>query len=210
MNILLCDDHTMIRQSLALLLEQQPGWRVVGQAGNGAEAIALSRSLKPDLVVLDVAMPEVNGIDAAAAIRAAAPATRIIALSMYGDSHYRERMRESGAMAYVLKNEAAAELVAAIETVLLGGTYLSFALRDEQPPEPRRCAELERDKLSSREIEVLRLLARGSRNRAIAEQLGISVKTVETYRARLMIKLDAKHLVDLVKFAIRAGIVSSD
>ncbi len=134
LTLLLCDDHALFREGLAALLVQQAGWRVVAQAADGAEAVRLAAELKPDLAVLDVAMPEVSGIDAAAGIRDASPATRIVALSMYGDEHYRQRMFAAGAGAYVLKNEAGAELVKAIHAVLRGETFISPSLRSQDPP----------------------------------------------------------------------------
>jgi DNA-binding NarL/FixJ family response regulator len=210
LKILLCDDHALFREGLAALLARRPGWRVVAEAGDGAEAIQLAGQCRPDLAVLDVSMPGVSGIEAAEGIRGVSPDTRIIALSMYGDLHYRQRMFDAGADAYVLKNEAGAQLEQAIDAVLRGETFISPALREQQAPEPQRCAELEQDKLSEREREVLRRLAQGQRTQDIARDLGISVKTVETHRSRLMLKLGIDNLVGLVKFAIRAGLVSSE
>ncbi len=210
LKILLCDDHALFREGLAALLARRPGWRVVAEAGDGAEAIQLAGQCKPDLAVLDVSMPGVSGIEAAEGIRGVSPDTRIIALSMYSDVHYRQRMFDAGADAYVLKNEAGAQLEQAIDAVLRGETFVSPALRERQAPEPQRSAELEQDKLSEREREVLRRLAQGQRAKDIARDLGISVKTVETHRSRLMLKLGIDNLVGLVKFAIRAGLVSSD
>ena len=207
LTILLCDDHALFREGLAALLERQDGWRVVAQAGDGGEAVRLAGELRPDLAVLDVAMPGVSGIDAAAKIRETSPRTRIVALSMYGDHHYRRRMFDAGADAYVLKNDASTELVAAIQVVLRGETYVSPTLRDRPPPQPQRSIELEMERLTPRERDVFRLLALGRRPRDIAGTLGISVKTVETYRANLMLKLGVRNLADLVKAAIRAGIV---
>jgi DNA-binding NarL/FixJ family response regulator len=210
LKILLCDDHALFREGLAALLARRPGWRVVAEAGDGAEAIQLAGQCKPDLAVLDASMPGVSGIEAAEGIRGVSPDTRIIALSMYSDAHYRQRMFDAGADAYVLKNEAGAHLEQAIDAVLRSETYVSPTLRERQAPEPQRSAELEQDKLSEREREVLCRLAQGQRAKDIARDLGISVKTVETHRSRLMLKLGIDNLVGLVKFAIRAGLVSSD
>lgn len=207
LTILLCDDHALIREGLAALLERNRDWKVVAQAGEGAEAVRLAGELQPALAVLDVAMPGVSGIDATAQIRRISPDTRIVALSMYGDEHYRRRMLAAGASAYVLKNDVSTELMEAIKAVLQGETYISPRLRDQAPPQPQRAAEMDLDKLSPREREVFRLLALGRRPKDIAETLGISVKTVDTYRANLQLKLGVTNLADLVKVAIRAGIV---
>ncbi len=210
LKILLCDDHALFREGLAVLLARQPGWRIVATAGDGAEAIRLADEHKPDLAVLDVAMPGVSGIEAAEGIRGVSPDTRIIALSMYGDLHYRQRMFDAGADAYVLKNEAGAQLEQAIHAVLRGETFISPALSESQAPHPQRCAELDQGRLTEREREVLCRLAQGQRTKEIARELGISAKTVETHRSRLMLKLGIDNLVGLVKFAIRAGLVSTD
>lgn len=207
LTILLCDDHVVFREGLALLLTQQTGWRVVAQAGDGGEALRLAQELQPDVAVLDIAMPGMSGIEAATAIREASPETRVVALSMYGDEHYRQRMLAAGASGYVLKNEAGAELVEAIRTVCLGGTFMSPSLSRGELPQPQRCADLDLGLLTGRERDVLRLLAQGRRTKDIAADLGISVKTVETYRGRVMLKLGIDNLVGLVKFAIRAGLV---
>jgi DNA-binding NarL/FixJ family response regulator len=135
------------------------------------------------------------------------PATRIIALSMYGDVYYRDRMFEAGASAYVLKSEAMDGLVAAIEAVLRGERYVSPAAWSTPPTGPRRSVEVDKGTLSDRERDVLRLLAAGQRTKEIAERLNISAKTVETYRSRIMVKLGIDNLPGLVKFAIRAGLV---
>jgi DNA-binding NarL/FixJ family response regulator len=210
LKLLLCDDHTLFREALASLLSQQPGWQVVAQAADGAEAVRLAAEHKPDIAVLDVAMPGVSGIEACGGIRDTSPDTRVIALSMYGDLHYRQRMFAAGAAAYVLKNEAVTELVQAVEAVLRGETFISAALSGREPPQPQRSAELDQQRLTQRERDVLSLLAQGRRTKDIADALGISVKTVETYRGRIMLKLDIDNLVGLVKFAIRSGIVSAE
>jgi DNA-binding NarL/FixJ family response regulator len=210
LTILLCDDHALFREGLSVLLARQPDWRIVAQAADGAEAVRLAGTLKPDLAVLDVAMPGINGIDAAAGIRRVSKDTRIIAVSMYGAEQYRQRMFDAGASAYVLKNDAGADLVAAIEAVLRGETYISARLRDSPPPEPQRSAEVDLERLTAREREVFRLLALGRRSKEIGAELGISTKTVETHRARIMLKLGAGSLADLIKTALRAGVVGID
>jgi DNA-binding NarL/FixJ family response regulator len=195
-------------------LQQEPGWEVIAQAGDGAEAIRLADELKPDLVVLDVAMPGLGGIETAEAIRLRSPKTRIVAVSMYSDLHYRKRMLAAGAAAYVLKNEAGADLIAAIHSVLQGETFISPLLespsRRRDALQSERSPDLDQAALTGREREVLELLARGRRTKEIAAELGISAKTVETYRGRIMLKLGIDNLAGLVKFAIRAGIAPVD
>jgi DNA-binding NarL/FixJ family response regulator len=205
--ILLADDHVLFRQGLAVLVGDRADWRIVGQAGDGEEAVQLVEALRPQIAVLDVEMPRVNGLEAARRIRRVSPDTRIVALSMYGDMHYRDRMFEAGASAYVLKNEAIDDLVVAIETVLRGGRYVSPAAGSAAPAGPQRSAEVDKGNLSERERDVLRLLAAGRRTKEIGDQLGISAKTVETYRSRLMLKLGIDNLPGLVKFAIRAVLI---
>jgi DNA-binding NarL/FixJ family response regulator len=204
--LLLCDDHTLVREGLAALLRQRTDWTVVAEAADGSEAVELAARLKPDVAVLDVAMPGMSGTDAAAAIRSVAPATRIVALSMFGDALYRRGMFEAGALAYVLKNKAAVDLFAAIDAALRGEVYVSPALAEPAPRPGGGAQDAESVELSVRERDVLRLLAEGRRTKEIAEALGISPKTVETYRTRIGHKLRLETLADLVKYAIRAGI----
>ena len=208
LTVLLADDHVLFRQGLALLVREQGDWEIVGEAGNGAEAVALAQARRPRIAVLDVEMPGMNGIEAARRIRRVSPETRIVALSMYGDTHYQARMFEAGASAYVLKNEAIDDLVEAIRAALRGDRFVSPTAVPNGSPVAGRSAELDRRALTEREVSVLRLLAQGQRTREIAEKLGISAKTVETYRGRIMLKLGIDNLPGLVKFAIRAGIAS--
>ena len=204
--LIVCDDHTLVREGLALLLSQEADWQVVAQVGDGAEAMRLADALQPDVVVMDVAMPGMGGIDAAIAIRARAPRTRIVALSMYSDAHSLKRMREAGALAYVLKNEASVDLIEAIRTVLTGGTYVSPSLAGLLP-QPHDTNSRNASLLSERELSVLRLMAEGKRTKEIGEVLGISAKTVETYRARLMLKLRVDNLAGLIRFALDARLL---
>lgn len=206
--LILADDHVLFRQGLALLINERPEWRVVGEASDGDEAVALVERFNPDIVVLDVEMPGLNGIDAAARIRGLSPGTRIVALSMYGDTHYQRRMFDAGASAYVLKNEAADDLVEAVKAVMRNERYVSPFAAPLASAGPSRSAVVDVGALSERELEVLRHLAEGKRTREIGEILGISAKTVETYRGRIMLKLGINTIPGLVKFAIRAGITS--
>ena len=208
--ILLADDHVLFRQGLAALLCNQGQWDIIGEADNGEQAVRLAQQHQPDIVVIDVAMPGMSGIEAAPLILRVSPATRIVALSMYGDPYYQQAMFEAGATAYVLKNEAISDLVDAIKAVLCGSQFVSPLVVDYEALRSGRSADLDKRVLSEREIEVLRLLVQGRRTREVAESLGISTKTVETYRGRVMLKLGIDNLAELVKFAIRAGITSTE
>ena len=207
-NVILADDHVIFRQGLRALLAGQAEWEIVGEAGDGEEAVRLAEALKPDIAVLDIEMPGLSGIDAAAKIGLVSPASRIIALSMYGDAHYQRRMFDAGASAYVLKNEAVGDLVNAVRTSLAGGRFISPGADASDPAIPSRSAVVDKDLLSCRELEVIQLIAEGRRTKEIADILDISAKTVETYRGRIMLKLGIKNLPSLVKFAIQSGIVS--
>jgi DNA-binding NarL/FixJ family response regulator len=208
--IIIADDHQLFRQGLAALLREQAGWEVTGEASDGEEAVRLAAALKPSIAVLDVEMPRLGGIEATQRIRRLSPGTGIVALSMYADVHYQDRMREAGASAYVLKIEAIDELVEAIRATLRGEAFVSPAVVRRDAVGELRSAQLDKDELSSREQDVLRLLAEGKRTKEIAIILGISPKTVETYRGRLMTKLGIDNLSGLVRFAIRAGLISPE
>jgi DNA-binding NarL/FixJ family response regulator len=206
--VLLADDHVLFRQGLALLVREQVDWQLVGEAGNGEEAVRLAEKLQPQIAVLDIEMPRMDGMEAARRIRQVSPATCIVALSMYGDAHYQERMFQAGASAYVLKNEAIDDLVTAIATALRGERFISPAAGCLPEATPPRSIALDKASLSEREMDVLRLLAEGRRMKEIAESLDISARTVETYRSRIMLKLGIDNLPGLVKFAVRAGITA--
>lgn len=208
--LLLADDHRLFRQGLALLADRQPGWRVIGEADDGEQALRLAEALQPTILVLDVEMPRMHGIDAARQVARVSPLTRMVALTMYSDIHYQEQMFAAGVSAYVLKNEAIDDLVAAVEAALRGERFVSAsALRSDDGPRYARSAELDQSALTERERGVLRLLAEGYRTADIAAELGIGSKTVETHRSRIMLKLGIRNLAGLVKFAIRSGIITS-
>ena len=204
--VLLADDHILVRDGLALLIGKHVDWEVVALAESGEEAVELATQLQPRVAVLDIEMPGMNGIEAARRIRKASPGTTVVALSTYGDIHYRERMFEAGAAGYVLKNEAIADLVNAVEAALRGARFVSPSLGDGSDTAGQRSVALDKESLSGRELEVLRLLARGHRTKEIGELLGISARTVETYCGLIMLKLDIHTLPGLVKFALRAGL----
>ena len=205
LHFLLCDDHILFREGLAALLERREDWQVVGQATDGGAAVQLAARLQPDLILLDMAMPGMSGVEAARALRAVAPHSAILALSMYSDDHYCRSMLAAGAVGYLLKNQVIAELEEAIAAVQRGDTFLSRALRANR--RRSRAPELELTRLSPRERAVLRLLAQGRKMREIAEEMGVSVKTIETHRHRIMNKLEIDNLPGLVRFAMQSGLI---
>jgi DNA-binding NarL/FixJ family response regulator len=210
--ILLVDDHAMLRDGVRMVLESHPGFEVVGTADNGVDAIALARTLQPDVAVLDVAMPELNGLEATREIRTCCPETDVVILSMHeGEDYLREALR-AGAAGYVLKRAAAKELVGAIEAVQRGESYLDPALTRTLISDYVRKvdrADMAVDALTERELEVLRLVAEGLTNRQIALKLNISIKTVQSHRANLMDKLDLHDRTELVRYAIRRGLIKA-
>ena len=210
--VLLADDHAVVRDGLHLLLEGQPTIRVIGEASNGREVIGLAQHLQPDVIVMDIAMPELNGIEAARQIRAACPSTRIIILSMHSTSEHVFRALQAGATGYLLKESAGAEVVDAVRAVHAGRRYLSQKLIETGIYHvfDQRGIESPLDRLSAREREVLQLTVEGKSSVEIAALLSLSSKTVETYRSRLMHKLGLSDLPGLVKFAIQHGLTSLD
>jgi two-component system response regulator NreC len=211
--VVLADDHTMVRAGVKALLEGSPGIQVVGEAADGREAVKLAARLAPDVVVMDVAMPKLNGIEAARQIRRDRAECRIIMLSMHEDRQYIFEALRAGAGGYVLKDAAFSELVNAIRTVTGGQTYLSPAVAgtvlDDYVNRARgEVAGNELEKLSGREREVLQLIAEGRSSPEIAKQLHISIHTVDTHRRNIMDKLDVHNLAGLIKFAVRHGLSS--
>lgn len=225
--VLLADDHAILRDGIRLLLAAQDDIDVVGEAGDGAEAVELVERLRPDVVLMDVAMPRMNGIEATRAIKAAHPHLPVLVLSMHDSEEYILPILKAGASGYVLKRAAAQELVSALRAAVQGHTILDpeVARRvmeslESAPhnPEPRPMAHAgARDGehpalsvLTEREREVLTLIARGLTNQAIAQALFISIKTVQAHRANIMEKLDLHDAVELTKFAIRTGLLRLD
>jgi two-component system response regulator NreC len=204
--ILLADDHKLFRQGLASLIKGQTDWEIIAEAGDGEEAVTLAESSGAQVVVLDLEMPKLNGMEAARRIREQGTATRVVVLSSYSDRQYVESVFASGVWGYVLKSEAIDDLISAVESALENRQFISPALSTLDPAGKRRSTVIDKDCLSLREKEVLRLLSEGCRTKEIAKRLGISARTVETYRSRLMLKLGIKSLSGLVKFALRTGI----
>jgi len=214
--VILADDHEVVRQSLRILLDSRPEVVVLGDCGNGREAVALVERLRPDVVVMDIAMPELNGIEATHQVRRAAPATRIIILSAYGDAEQVKLALRAGASGYIIKRSDIDELVMAIKLVSRGNTYFSNDLAEqldlsELIYEAKRPEQTSlRDRLTTRELEVLQLLAEGHTGRSIAEKLVISPKTVEGHKTRLMTKLGVRNRTDLIRFALKAELIQLD
>ena len=212
--ILLADDHKITRDGLKALLENQDHLRVVGEAENGRQAVRLALDLVPDVVVMDINMPELNGIEATRQILAELPATKIIALSMYSDKRYVVGMLKAGVSGYLLKNCAFDELVAAISAVMKNQNYMSQKIAGTVMKDYASILESSdsspASKLTVREREVLQLIAEGLKTKDIAARIHVSVKTVETHRQQIMRKLNAKSVAELTKIALREGLTSLD
>ena len=211
--VLLADDHTLIRAGLRMVVEAQPGLSVVGEAANGRDAVAMAQALKPDVVVMDIGMPSLNGIEAARQIRETLPDTQVVMLSMHSDEGYVLRALKAGAKAYLLKDSAEADLAQAIHAAAAGKSFFSPAvgkvlLDDYMRKLQRSGAEDSYELLSPREREILQLVAEGNSSKEIANLLNLSVYTVETHRARVMQKLNLRGIPELTLYAVRKGIIS--
>jgi DNA-binding NarL/FixJ family response regulator len=205
--ILLADDHAVVRHGFKMILSAQSDMEIVGEAGNGREAVDLAAELRPDVVVMDVAMPELNGIEATRRLTAANPHARVLALSMHKDSVYVREILRAGARGYLLKDSGPADLVAAVRAIASGEGYLSPAVSDAVLNDYRKHVTNPIDLLSSREREVLQMLAEGKTNKEIAVVLNLSVYTVDAHRGRIMEKLNLHSINELVRFAVRNGLV---
>jgi two-component system response regulator NreC len=214
--IVLADDHPIVRQGLRALLETEPGWSVVGEAGDGHGALELIEHARPDVAVVDVMMPDLNGLEVVRRAAKRAPRTRLVVLSMHADESYALEALRGGASAYVLKATSTTSLVEAVRAALSGRRYLSPPLTElaieallhpaRGPVQPFDRYEL----LTARERDVLFLAVQGGNNAAIADRLGIGARTVETHRANLMRKLGLRAHVDLVRYAIQRGLIDPD
>ncbi len=210
--VFLADDHTVVRDGLRFLLEAQPGIRVIGDAADGRSAVQQAAQLGPDVVVMDVAMPELNGIEATRQLRAACPTIQVVILSIHSTAEHVADALEAGARGYLLKESAGAEVVSAVRAVAAGRRFLSRKMAEQLgptwPDEPLPLGPLSR--LSPREREVLQLVVEGKTSLQIGQILSLSPKTIETYRSRIMSKLNVPDLPNLVKFAIRHGLTTLD
>lgn len=205
--ILLADDHSVVRQGFRLILDNQTDMEVVGEAANGREAIAAAEELHPDIVVMDVTMPELNGIEATRRISEVSPRTRVLALSMHKDSVYVREILRAGAKGYLLKDAAGNDLLEAVRAVARGEGYLSPAVSEAVLSDYRKHVTNPIDLLTSREREVLQMIAEGKTNKEIANTLNLSVYTVEAHRGRIMEKLNLHSTGELVRFALRNGLI---
>jgi RNA polymerase sigma factor (sigma-70 family) len=213
--VFIADDHGIMRDGLRLLLETQKDIQVVGMASNGRKAVSGISKLRPDIAILDITMPELNGIEAAWQIRQTSPATKIIILSVHSSEEYIARAFEAGVRGYLLKDSVGTEVLNAVRVVYAGHRYVSMAISDKviesyehklqtnEPTDPLQ-------KLSPREREILQLVVEGKTSREIGQILSISSKTVDTYRSHLMEKLNITDLPGLVKFALQHGLTSLD
>jgi DNA-binding NarL/FixJ family response regulator len=190
-----------------MILAEQPDMEIAGEAANGREAVELAEKIKPDVVVMDVAMPELNGIEATRRLAASAPHTRVLALSMHKDSVYVREILRAGARGYLLKDSPAHDLMAAVRAVAGGDGYLSPAVSSAVLDDYRKHVTNPIDLLTSREREVLQMLAEGKTNKEIATTLNLSVYTVEAHRGRIMEKLNVHSINELVRFAVRNGLI---
>ena len=212
--LVLADDHNVMRRGLRLLLESQPGFLVVGEAADGRQAVEQALALKPDVVVLDIAMPNMSGTEAAQRIREALPATAIVILSMHSDESYVLRALKAGAKAYLLKDSAEGDLVDAIRAVSEGKAFfspeISRVMAEDYVREMRtRGAQDSYELLTAREREILHLITEGKPNKEIAALLGLSLYTVETHRRNLQEKLKLHSVAELILYSVRKGLVSS-
>jgi DNA-binding NarL/FixJ family response regulator len=207
--ILIADDHAIIRDGLQMILEANADMTVVGTATSGREAISKAKTLRPDIIIMDIAMPELNGIDATRAICKAAPRTRVIILSMHYTPEHVHRALQAGGRGYLLKESAGSEVVKAVRAVLNGALFFGKGVDKPEPSARATRSSVEKsplETLSEREREVLQLVVEGKTSATIAEMLSLSPKSVETYRSRLMKKLGIADLPTLVKFALQHGI----
>jgi len=211
--VLLADDHTLIRAGLRRVVDAEPDLTVVGEASDGREAVAMAAKFKPEVAVMDIGMPNLNGIEASRQIRAELPDTQVVMLSMHSDEGYVLRALKAGAKAYLLKDSAEADLARAIRAAAAGKSFFSPAvgqvlLQDYMRTLQRTGGEDSYELLSPREREILQLVAEGKSSKDIANLLGLSVYTVETHRARVMQKLNLRGIPELILYAVRKGVIS--
>lgn len=211
--ILLADDHTVMRNGLRLLLERQRNLTVVGEASDGRETVRLAEQLSPDVVVMDIAMPNLNGIEAARQIMASNPDLAIVILSMHSDESYVIRALKAGARAYLLKDSAEGDLIAAIHAITEGKSFFSPAIsrilvEDYMRQLEEKHVEDTYELLTAREREILQLLAEGKTNKEVAAMLNLSIYTVETHRTHILQKLNLHNVPELILYAVRKGIIA--
>jgi len=210
--IVIADDHALLREGMRAILSRESDLEVVGEAADGREAIARCRALKPDVILMDIAMPGLGGLEASLEIRKECPDTRVLVLTQYEDREYVSRFLKAGAAGYVLKKTAGAELASAIRSVHRGGLVLDPQVAREALREPEPAAGGEGDpyeSLTDREKQVLKLVAEGKSNKEVAELLGISVKTAMSHREHVMEKLGVHNRTGLIRFALKKGVIQA-
>ena len=214
MKVLIAEDHGVVRQGLRVLIEEEPDIEVVGEAQDGLEVVELAKQLSPDVVLMDITMPNLNGVEAARFIREANPDIRVIALSVHFDKHFVMEMLRAGASGYVLKSCLFDEVLKALRTVEAGQHYLSPKITevvlDDYIPLISKAKEASRERLTARERQVVQLLAEGKTTKQIALHLHVSPKTVDSNRRQVMNKLGISSVAELTKYAIREGLTSAD
>ena len=213
LRLLLGDDHTLVRQGLRKILEERADWEVVAEAGDGREVVRPALKHKPDVAVLDIGMPQLNGIEATRQILKREPGVHVLMLSMHSDEAYITRALQAGAKGYLLKDSAGKELIRAVETVAAGQSFFSPSVAqlmlDDYVRRAGAAGTADRyESLSEREREIFQLVAEGRSNREVAETLAITLATVETHRARILQKLDVHNTAELVLYAVRRGVIS--
>jgi DNA-binding NarL/FixJ family response regulator len=213
LRILVADDHELVRRGIRELLRARRGWSVVGEAMNGREAVEKANRLKPDVAILDISMPDLDGLQATRQIREAAPGIHVVVLTMHESDQMVRRVLDAGALGYVLKSDLAAQLVKAVKSVSAGKLFLTPRVSDIvlkgflKTGNQLGLAEHSQARPTPREVDIIRLLAEGRANKEIAAELGITIRTVETHRARIMLKLGLHSLAEVVHYAIRHKIV---
>ncbi len=210
--IILADDHTIVRHGIRKMIEERSDLAVIGEANDGLELLSLLKTLDTDLVILDISMPNLRGIEAIRELKRISPRIKVLILTMYKDPELLHHAISSGASGYVLKEDSDRELYSAIEKVRQGGTYISPHMAERSTEDRvetvQEIVKAPLEHLTKREIEVLRLIAEGKSNKEIADLLFISLRTVQNHRASIMSKLDIKNTADLVKYAIHQGYIS--
>lgn len=212
LRILIADDHAVVRAGLRTLLESRPGWEVCAESSDGRDAVEKATKLKPDVAVLDIGMPLLNGVEATRRIHAASPSTEILILTMHESDDLVQQVVGAGARAYILKDDADRVLLAAVDAVRRHKPYFSTRVSTPSPEDPPSLAadpSRSRLRLTPREREILQLLAEGKSNKEVASLLGISVNTAEAHRANIMLKLNLHSLAELVHYAIRNNIIKA-
>ena len=213
LDVLVADDHDIVRRGLRDLLEKQPGWKVVGEATNGKEAVEKAKQLKPDVSILDISMPSLDGLEAARQIAASGSPTKVLILTMHHSDPLIQQMLKAGVRGYVLKTDAASELVQAVEALYRNKTFFTSRVPqvflDERDKPAKNNGQDRALRLTPRQREIVQLLAEGKNSREIAAALGTTFKTVETHRANIMRRLECHSVTELVRYAIRNDLIQA-